>query len=81
MATTTLTVREQVERLLDGYEAGEATLRVGGLSLAAMVRLAASHGVTVYLPGEYHGRDCVVITDSCYAYAVGADGRPTTIAG
>lgn len=80
MATTTLTVREQLARLLDGYEAGGTTLAAGRKSVAELTRMAAGHGITVYLPGEYHGRPQVVITDACYAYAVDGD-RAVVIAG
>lgn len=80
----TLTVVEQMARLVDGYETGETTLRASAdMTEAELVRLAKSHGLTLYRPGEYaDGREGrVVLTDSCYAYAIGADGRPDTIAG
>lgn len=84
MKTCSLDVREQMARLVDGYETGEETLRASAdMTEAELDRLAKSHGLTLYRPGEYAdgSEDRVVLTDSHYAYAIGADGKPDTIAG
>jgi ketosteroid isomerase-like protein len=79
--TSALSTHDQLTRLIDGYDTGSGTLRGKGLSERQLLALARENGITVYMPGEYHDRDCVVITDTVYAYAVAGDGKPDIIAG
>ncbi len=75
---------EQLAMLIDGYETGTETLHGTlygkSLTLPQLKALASKNGIAVYMPGEYPGRDCVVITDEVLAYAV-VNGEVEVIAG
>ena len=81
-ACVAMTAEEQARQLLDGYDYDDGQIAVPeGTSWKDMERIAEKHGITLYEPGEYHDEARVVVTDAVYAYAIGADGEPETIAG
>lgn len=83
-----MTRKQQLAKLLHGYGYGsdendnpEGKIEVRkSWTYDDLLRVAAKHGIRVYEPGDFHGRDSVVIADECYAYAV-ENGEVRTIAG